>query len=324
MVSDPVGGDAWVDGCTNNSVVLAVARAVDDGAEIVSLSVGATLDRTVSETGAWALSRGVVIVASLPNEQTDVDAGASELASYSGVVAVGSVDVEGNRPVDTQTGVPVVYPRIVVRAPGVGLTLTSTDSWDETRTGGGTSLATPITSGALALLLQRFPDASANQVVQALLLSASGGGQPSPDYGWGAIDIEAALAMDVMALPDENVLLGDSPAWDGDITAADVRAAKRPSFLPEPSPSPGSTATDALVSASPGGEQPPAAERSSGGVVVWVAVGVVVVVALAVVAIVVVRRRRLGAGSRVGADRPGQGGPGREVSQEGKKEGGLR
>jgi subtilisin family serine protease len=80
-----------------------------------------------------------------------------------------------------------------VAAPG-------TDVWTSTVSGGyddfsGTSAATPHVAGLVALLRQKNPNATVDEIKQAILTSATDYGTPGPDntYGWGVIDCMAAL-----------------------------------------------------------------------------------------------------------------------------------
>jgi subtilisin family serine protease len=83
-----------------------------------------------------------------------------------------------------------VYPELV--APGVGIYTTDLFGLYATET--GTSAAAPHVAGALALLLQAFPELTADQQVAALTISAVDLGASGPDnsFGYGRLDILAA------------------------------------------------------------------------------------------------------------------------------------
>ena len=57
----------------------------------------------------------------------------------------------------------------------------------------GTSLSTPLIGGASALILQAHPDWTSQQVREALMMTASDPDNPDNQYGWGIIDVMAAI-----------------------------------------------------------------------------------------------------------------------------------
>jgi subtilisin family serine protease len=59
----------------------------------------------------------------------------------------------------------------------------------------GCSMACPHTSGAAAILRQVNPSLTVEQIKQAMMLTASDHGDPGPDntYGWGILDVGAAV-----------------------------------------------------------------------------------------------------------------------------------
>lgn len=65
----------------------------------------------------------------------------------------------------------------------------------------GTSLATPLVSGAAALLMEAHPDWSAMQVHDALMLTADRADSCDDRYGWGRINAAAAMALSPLTYP---------------------------------------------------------------------------------------------------------------------------
>ncbi len=57
----------------------------------------------------------------------------------------------------------------------------------------GTSMATAIVSGAVALILQKYPDLTREQVIKRLLYSATDLKEPWIKQGWGMLNIKRAL-----------------------------------------------------------------------------------------------------------------------------------
>ena len=83
-----------------------------------------------------------------------------------------------------------VYPQLT--APGVGIR--TTDLYHAYANETGTSIAAPHVSGTLALLLDAFPDLSADRQAAALEDAALDLGSTGPDntYGFGRLDALAA------------------------------------------------------------------------------------------------------------------------------------
>lgn len=82
-----------------------------------------------------------------------------------------------------------------VCAPGVNIL--SCYPHNEYRLMSGTSMAAPFVAGAVAILRQYNPDATTDEIKQALLESASDLGPPGEDnsFGWGLINIRRALEL---------------------------------------------------------------------------------------------------------------------------------
>lgn len=88
----------------------------------------------------------------------------------------------------------------MIAAPGVGIV--STSSSGEYRKATGTSDATAIVAGAVALVRSRFPNLSAPEVVHRLTATATDRGPKGRDnqYGYGVLNLVAALTADVPPL----------------------------------------------------------------------------------------------------------------------------
>jgi hypothetical protein len=101
-----------------------------------------------------------------------------------GVVSVTAVD-EGNR---TVAGIGSSGIGVSLAAPGVDL-LGSFPGGD-VRRWSGSSAAAPLVTGVAALILEKDPSASANDIIQRLISTASDLGDPGFDgeYGWGLVN----------------------------------------------------------------------------------------------------------------------------------------
>src|SRR3989442_2443739 len=131
------------------------------GADIISLSLGSGsanfFDITVYDAVTWAVSRGVFVVVAAGNDPLAYDV--STAAQVPLAIAVGAVDSRGVRSPFSSVGAslnrtdPNLQPEVA--APGVQLVSTAPGAHYVTVT--GTSPATAIVAGVLALILQARP-----------------------------------------------------------------------------------------------------------------------------------------------------------------------
>ena len=272
---DAEGGD-------NADVALAEAmnEAMDAGARIISVSSSQTPGPELYAAQIRALRAGVIVVGSLPNTN-DVIFTAGWPGAANGSVAVQSAESSGTIP--STDGVSNGRLDTTVIAPGVGLLAQGSDtSWEEQEPVNGTSFATPITAGLIALAAQRFPDATGNQLIQSLIRT-TGGEVHEPQYdpagniGYGAASITGMLESDPAAYPDENPLITDGPTRIPEI--AEIEAGYEAGTEP-PSTSPSAAPED------------PAAAAPVGLIVVVVVVLVLVSVVILIVVLAVRRAKR--------------------------------
>jgi len=73
----------------------------------------------------------------------------------------------------------------------------------------GTSLSCPLVAGAACVLIQAHPEYTPEMIRNALMETASQADSPDNDYGWGIIDVEAAINWGVNFTAD--VTFGDAP-----------------------------------------------------------------------------------------------------------------
>ncbi len=191
-----------------------IHRALNDGVDIINLSVGigdalAPEHWLRSESDARVLERaaalGVPVVASAGNTGKRVVSGQS-FGQYNTVVGVGSTSLKGVR-----SSFSTVGPHLVVSAPGEQLTKRDPDSQGRltviNRAAKGTSVSAPMVTGLLALGMQRWPDATANQLLQSLVKTANNGGRGwTEQHGWGLIDVTKFLNTDPSSFEDVNPL----------------------------------------------------------------------------------------------------------------------
>ena len=184
-------------------------QAMNDGAQIINMSASSDDGNdSMKWTVARAMSSGVILVAAAGNDGFDNDD--LSLSKWSGVVGVTAISTDGTRQdysswgegvVTTSIGGPVIFRNFDTGA---------------NDTVSGTSVASPIVTGVLALAKQRWPQATSNQLLQLLVKTGL-----NPDHGWnkytgfGGIDPGAILNTDPSQFPDENPLAqkqgGSSP-----------------------------------------------------------------------------------------------------------------
>jgi subtilisin family serine protease len=196
------------------AVAEAMNEAMDAGAQIISVSSSQTPAAELYAAQIRALRAGVVVVGSLSNT-SDVTFSGGWPAAANGSVAVQAADSSGA--IATTQGLPNSDPDTTVIAPGIGVLAQGSDTaWEDQELVDGTSFATPITAGLLALAAQKHPEATGDQLIQSLIRTT--GGEPhEPSYdpagniGYGAASITGMLASDPSTYPDENPLITEGP-----------------------------------------------------------------------------------------------------------------
>ncbi len=159
-------GDGWY-----SDIAAGIVYAVDNGANIINLSLGGTVDSPVlREPIEYAQAHGVLVIAATGNT------GGSVLypAAYDSVLAVAATDQSDQRAAFSNFG-----PEVDVAAPGVDIY--STWPWVTGYfTKSGTSMAAPHVAGVAALVWTQWPQLSARQVAIKIMLTAVDVG----DVGW--------------------------------------------------------------------------------------------------------------------------------------------
>ena len=184
-----------------NTIAALINQAVEDGAQIISISLSVS---DSSNELKWAvtnaITKGVIIVAAAGNEGHQDDT--TQLGRYSGVVGVSAINSDG-----TFASYSNSADGMVTAAFG-GPYNTFDVNTGEPATVHGTSISTPLVAGMLALARQKWPDATANQILQLLVHT---GLNPNHDWnqytGYGAIDGGALVNTDPSQYPDENPII---------------------------------------------------------------------------------------------------------------------
>ncbi|HEV7205609.1 MAG TPA: S8 family serine peptidase [Jatrophihabitans sp.] len=261
------------------SISMGIDYAATHGAKVINLSVASDgtglpdhCPTTVATAVRTALARGAVVVAGAGND----GAGANPPewpAACPGVIAVGAID-----------GAKKPWPKserqsyVDVAAPGVGMA--DTTLTNVVGTSDGTSNATALVSGAVALVWSKYPHLTNRQVVARLLATvtddaATPGRDDATGYG---------IVRPYNAIVDRVPPTAPNPIFD------EVRTSSG-SGSPGP-PASGSASAPASSSSSVAAPTASGDSGSSVGPLVIAALAVAVVVVLGIVLAVVLSRRR--------------------------------
>jgi serine protease len=173
-------------------IAAGIDYAVDEGADVINLSLGGGYSSVIHTAIQKARAKGVLVVAAAGNSGREGVGYPGALEEAIGVSAVGPSG--GLAPYSSWgKGVDIAGPGGDKTVPGGGVLQDTVDG-----SGGhhyveyqGTSMATPHVAGAAAVLLSTgmSPDA----VEARLLDSAKGSGTWDNKLGWGALDLAAAV-----------------------------------------------------------------------------------------------------------------------------------
>ncbi|MEV4254025.1 S8 family serine peptidase [Spirillospora sp. NPDC049652] len=241
----------------------AIRFAVDHGAKVVNISQGEgnpqfkqdPCPQPLLDAVKYAAQKDVVLVAAAGNEGDSTN-DPSIPGSCPGVLAVGALGKNGKAWASSQR-----QPYVTVGAPGADVGGIG-KSGHVYSSGEGTSQASALTSGAVALLRAKFPQESARRIVQILTNTTKDFGSPD-QLGRGVISIPRALRTKVPAT-------APNPVYE--------RLDKVGGATPK-------GATGGQTSSAP-------SEKKSGGssTMLYVGIGVVVIAVLVVGGVVLMRR----------------------------------
>lgn len=188
----------------SNSAALArkpslIEQALNDGVNIIVIT--SSYNEADEESLRWAVSRavaaGVPVVVSMGNHG---EYNASDtMGPFAGVIGSAALATDGTFADYSNWG-------DGVSIAAVGQFYAREASTNQLKTVEGTSFATPLIAGVLALAWDGFDgDVPSGQILQALAATARGsGGRWNDRTGFGEIDPVAFLASDPTQYPDEN------------------------------------------------------------------------------------------------------------------------
>jgi subtilisin family serine protease len=165
IFSEKTTGDDPLPSATPLELATAVHECIDAGARVINLSLAiARLSLRVEEPLEAALtraSRNVIVVAAAGNQGTQ---GSTAITRHPWVIPVVGCDLCGRPLDDSNLGSSIG--RRGLCAPGASVT--SLSAIRQPLTLGGTSIAAPFVTGAIALLWSEFPAATASEIKLAV------------------------------------------------------------------------------------------------------------------------------------------------------------
>ena len=213
----PLHGDAsnctlsgWTGEAVNDTPLL-IEQAINDGADIITISSNFDDDSIdLRWAMARALAEGVIVVAAMGNETTENPDDA--LARWRGICGIGATMPNGTLTEYTNWGNGLL-------TTALGTVLTRDVSTGRVEEADGTSFATPIIAGFLALGRQHFDeDVSPEQMLQALAATGKSGRGWNKYTGYGPVDPIAFLRSDPSQYANENPCVpqvySSLPSWD--------------------------------------------------------------------------------------------------------------
>ncbi|MEE1295804.1 MAG: S8 family serine peptidase [Bifidobacterium sp.] len=198
------------------STSASVRDAVDQGVRVLSMSyVDDPVDDEDIPLFIYALAHGVVMISGRDNVTTggtdDMVGEPGENNYFPGVVTINAVDSQGAVAARSYTN----DGNVAILSPGVnvpGHVFTSDRKLSEQGTG-GTSMGAALLNGYVALVMQKWPKATGNQVLQSLVRNTkeNDSGEAKLDEhhvrGFGTVDLGKLLKTDPTQYPDVNPIL---------------------------------------------------------------------------------------------------------------------
>jgi serine protease AprX len=211
------------------------------GIDVISFSVGGDRDGSslLDDACNKLVEEGLVVCVAAgnsgPTSRSIVIPGGAEK-----VITAGAVDRWGEIYRLSSRG-PTIDDRIKpdLVAFGVDVSSAKAGSLDDYSMMSGTSMATPQVAGAAAVLLEKSPQLGPLDVKRVLLRSSDDLGDPGPDnvFGWGALNLTAALemldnqdgrpAIKALDLSKSNATVGDPIRIEAELSGDVGRATAR-------------------------------------------------------------------------------------------------
>jgi subtilisin family serine protease len=166
IFAEKTTGSEQMPSATPRELAAAIIDCIDAGARVINLSLAlaqpsAKGEQALEQALNQAVRRGVIVVAAAGNQGT---LGSSAITRHPWVIPVVACNLQGRPMNESNLGSSIG--RRGLSAPGDGVT--SLSAKGQPLTLGGTSVAVPFVTGAIALLWSEFPAASAAQIKLAV------------------------------------------------------------------------------------------------------------------------------------------------------------
>ncbi len=221
-----------------SAVAEAINYAVDNGADVISLSAGSSFISSLNTAMGRVMDSGIVFTYSAGNDGLD---NPDYLATYGGVITVANTDSD-----DTKAGSSNFGTWVDIAAPGSEIYATYSDHYTATyQYLWGTSMSAPMVAGAAALVKSHYPDYD-KSVIDTILInradSIDDAHYHSGSLGSGRLNIENCLSAWPSAMFTTSTRFGDVPttidftdasfdatSWDWDFGDGGVSSDQNPS-----------------------------------------------------------------------------------------------
>ncbi|MFF5285889.1 S8 family serine peptidase [Streptomyces sp. NPDC013171] len=205
-------------------IIAGMEWAVAQGADVVSMSLGSSVptdctDPMSAAAEELARNKGTLFVIAAGNSGPSHNTVSSPGCAPS-VLTVGATDRDDSTAWFSSRGPTIVNHTLKpeIAAPGVGISAAAAGGRGvyAYQSMSGTSMATPHVAGAAAIVKQRHPDWTAQQIKSALVASADSSVPGDVrEVGGGRLDVKAAIDQTVLSAP---AVQGGTFSWPQDKT----------------------------------------------------------------------------------------------------------
>lgn len=205
--SNAPGGGAFTDDMMNGA-----RWAVSHGAKTISVSYAGVDDPSIGTTGTWIKQQGGLLLFAAGNDNRNLSG-----FSYADTIVVGA-----SNQADGKADFSAYGKGVAVFTPGVDILSTTMDGGYQAWS--GTSMATPVTNGACALIWSANPDLTSDDV-QEILYSTCDNIGSSSIFGHGRINVGNAV-IEAFSRISSDATISSVVPFTGAYTAGDLFAVR--------------------------------------------------------------------------------------------------